>query len=116
MSVSPKVSAATVGASLTTVVVGILGPHVFPHGMAPDVQGLVAAVLTAAVTFGSGYLARHDAEVTNIVNKVEAKAEAADVVYTKVRQAVADVPPLVAEQVVTTPPPAQALPVSHPLA
>lgn len=92
MAVSPKVSAATVGASFTTIVTGILGPHLFPHGMAPDVQGLVTAVFTAVVTFAAGWFAReasHDApQVTNVVRAVQAEVAKADTVFTQVKQAV----------------------------
>lgn len=97
MAISPKVSAATVGASVSTLIIGILSVHVFPHGMAPDVQGLVSAAIVALVTFAAGWFARALPEVEKVVAKVEAApaVKAADVVYTKVRQtdpvAVADV-------------------------
>lgn len=85
MAISPKVSAATVAASLSTVIIGIVGPHAFPHGTPADIQGLIGAAVTAVVTFASGYLARHD---TAAVAEVKADVAKADVVYTKVRQAV----------------------------
>lgn len=81
MAVSPKVSAATVGASLSTMVIGILNVHVFPHGMAPDVEGLVSAAVVALSTFASGWFAREVAKVAPEVAKV------ADTVYTDVQQA-----------------------------
>lgn len=88
MAVSPKVSAATVGAAFTTIVAGILGPHLFPHATASDVQGLIEAVVTAAVTFGSGWFAREAPKVEAEVKHVEASApvKAVETVYTKVEQ------------------------------
>lgn len=83
MTVSPKVSAATVGATFTTIITGIIGPHLFPHGMPADVQGLIAGVVTAAVTFGAGFLAR---EAKPAVAEVEHVAKAVDTVYTRVAQ------------------------------
>lgn len=97
MTVAPKVSAATVGATVSTLVIGILSVHVFPHGMAPDVQGLVSAGIVALTTFVAGYLARDLPTIKADVAKVEAApaVRAADVVFTKVKQtdpvAVADV-------------------------
>jgi hypothetical protein len=91
MAVNPKVSAATVGAAFTTIVAGIIGPHIFPHATASDVQGLIEAVFTAAVTFGSGWLTR---DVAKVETKLEPEVKAAETVYTKVAQsapAVADV-------------------------
>jgi hypothetical protein len=83
MAVSPKVSASTVGAAFSTMIVGILGQHVFPANMAPDVQGLITAGVTALVTFGAGWFAR---ELPAVERAVEPEVKAADIVYTKVRQ------------------------------
>lgn len=96
MAISPKVSAATVGASVSTLIIGILSVHVFPHGMAPDVQGLVSAGVVALTTFASGWFSRELPKVeAAAVKDVAPAVKAADEVYTKVRQvdpvAVADV-------------------------
>lgn len=69
MAISGKVSAATVAASTVAVVGGIVGPHIFPNGTPSDVKGLSLGVVTAAVTFVSGYLAKHG---------IDAKAVEAD--------------------------------------
>lgn len=58
---SPKVTAATVAASTVSVIGGIVGPYVFPNGTPADVKGLALAVVTAGVTFASGYLTKHPA-------------------------------------------------------
>jgi hypothetical protein len=122
MAVSPKVSAATVGAAFTTIIAGILGPHLFPHATASDVQGLVEAVVTAAVTFGSGFLARDAQRVEAEVSKtVQPEVRAAQTVYTKVEQsapAVADVAKALeaAEAPRVSVPTSVAVPVAKPLA
>jgi len=59
MAISGKVTASTVAASATTVISGILAPHIFWASVPSDVKGLVEAGVTAAVTFVSGYLAKH---------------------------------------------------------
>lgn len=59
MAISGKVTASTVAASLTTVVSGILAPHIFWTSVPDDVKGLVEAGVTAVITFASGYLAKH---------------------------------------------------------
>jgi uncharacterized membrane protein (UPF0136 family) len=69
MAISGKVSTATVAASTVAVVGGIVGPHIFPNGTPSDVKGLSLGVVTAAVTFVSGYLAKHG---------IDAKAVEAD--------------------------------------
>jgi hypothetical protein len=71
---SPKVTASTVAASAATVVGGIVGPYVFPHGTPADVKGLWLAVVTAGVTFASGYFTKHPA----VVKEVEKVASIAD--------------------------------------
>jgi hypothetical protein len=71
---SPKVTASTVAASAATVVGGIVGPYVFPHGTPADVKGLWLAVVTAGVTFASGYFTKHPA-VTKEVEKVASIAD-----------------------------------------
>jgi hypothetical protein len=87
MSASPKVSASTVGAAFTTLIIGIIGPHLFPHGMAPDVQGLVSAGVTAAVTFGAGWLARDAVKFEADATKVADSARSAATAFTKIEQA-----------------------------
>ncbi|MFF1597698.1 hypothetical protein ACFVYV_09400 [Streptomyces mirabilis] len=59
MSISGKVTASTVAASVTTVISGILAPHVFTHGVPSDVRGLIEGGATAVITFVAGYLAKH---------------------------------------------------------
>jgi hypothetical protein len=83
MAVSPKVSGATVGAAFTTLIIGIVGPHAFPHGMPADVQGLIGAGVTAAVTFAAGWFSRDEAK---LVAKVAPEVKAVEQVYTKVQQ------------------------------
>lgn len=71
MSVSPKVSAATVGAAAATVVTSVIANHLFHGAMPSDVLGLVEAAVTAGVTFASGYLVRHvPAEVVHVAEAV----------------------------------------------
>jgi hypothetical protein len=59
MAISGKVTASTVAAAGSTIIAGILAPHVFTHQVPSDVRGLIEGGVTAAVTFVSGYLARH---------------------------------------------------------
>ena len=76
MAISGKVSAATVAASAVAVVGGIVGPHVFPNGTPADVKGLSLGVVTAAVTFVSGYLAKHGIDAKAV--EADASALASD--------------------------------------
>lgn len=71
---SPKISAATVAAAVSTTVGGIVGPYVFPHGVPSDVKGLSLALVTAGVTFASGYLTKHAA----VAREVEKAVSLAD--------------------------------------
>lgn len=70
MSVSPKVSAASIGAAAATLVSDIVARRVF-HGSAPaDVLALVGAAATAGVTFVCGYVAKHTpADVKDAVSE-----------------------------------------------
>lgn len=71
MTISGKVSASTVAATLTTVITGILAPHVFSKGVPSDVRGLVEGGLTAGITFVSGYLAKHGIDAEQLATDVE---------------------------------------------
>jgi hypothetical protein len=126
MAVSAKVTNATVGASVSTMILGILGPHIYPSNLAPDVAGLVNAGVTALVTLGAGWLTR---DVLPTVEKVvtEAKTEVAKVegAYSQVRQSVPELPSiatvetaaksLVAAAQAQPQPVAVAVPVAQPL-
>jgi hypothetical protein len=91
MSISGKVTASTVAASLTTVVGGIVGPHVFPHGVPSDVKGLYLGVTTAAVTFVSGYLAKHHIDAAAVASDAVSLASDLGVPFSQLPQAVEDV-------------------------
>jgi hypothetical protein len=75
--ISGKVTASTVAASATTLVCSILAPHVFHGQVTPDIQGLIETVITAGITFASGYAARHG--IVSVVEKDVAKLAAAPV-------------------------------------
>jgi hypothetical protein len=77
MAVSPKVSASTVGAAASTVVVQVLAKHLF-HGAVPsDVLGLIEGAVTAGVTFASGYFVAHAPKtVAEVETAVKDVAEA----------------------------------------
>lgn len=96
MAVSPKVSASTVGAGASTVVVSVIAKHLFHGAMPSDVLGLVEGAVTAGVTFVSGYFVHHP------------PAEVAREVETAVREVAAALP---STQVAQVPP----MPVSAPL-
>jgi hypothetical protein len=87
MAISGKVTASTVAASLTTVVSGILAPHVFGHSVPSDVRGLVEGVTAAAVTFTAGYLAKHGVDAGELAADVEDVAEDLGVPFSSVSQA-----------------------------
>jgi hypothetical protein len=72
MAISGKVAASTVAASVSTVVAGIIAPHVFPAGTPSDIVGLFEAGVTAVVTFVSGYMARHGIAVPAAVEEAVA--------------------------------------------
>lgn len=66
MAISGKVTASTVAASVTTVISGIIAPHVFQHGVPSDVRGLVEGGVTGVITFAAGYLARHGIDAAKL--------------------------------------------------
>lgn len=70
--ISGKVTAATVATGITTLVFSIVAPHLGAGQISPDVEGLVESVVTAAVTFGAGYLAKH-----RVVETIEKDVQAA---------------------------------------
>jgi hypothetical protein len=72
--ISGKVTASTVAAAGTTIVAGILAPHVFSHNVPSDVRGLVQGGVTAALTFVSGYLAKHGVSYEKLVQDSAAVA------------------------------------------
>jgi len=57
--ISGKVTASTVATGVSTLVFSIVAPHLIHGQLDPDIQGLIESVITAAVTFGAGYLAKH---------------------------------------------------------
>lgn len=57
--ISGKVTSATVATGISTLVFSILAPHIVHGTISPDIEGLVQAVITAAVTFAAGYMAKH---------------------------------------------------------
>lgn len=75
MAISGKVTAATVAASLTTVISGIVAPHVFGHSTPSDVRGLIEGGVSAVVTFAAGYLAKHGIDPDKLVGDVVDVAE-----------------------------------------
>jgi hypothetical protein len=79
--ISGKVTASTVAASGTTLVCSILAPHVFHGQLSPDLQGLIETIVTAGITFASGYMARHGivAAVAKDVQAVESAVAPANV-------------------------------------
>jgi hypothetical protein len=72
--ISGKVKASTVAASVTTVITGILAPHVFQHSVPSDVRGLIEGGVTGVITFGFGWLAKHGIDGGQVVEDVEAVA------------------------------------------
>lgn len=115
MAISGKVTASTVAASVTTVVSGILAPHVFWTSVPSDVRGLVEGGVTAVITFASGYLAKHG---------IDAPAAIADAVELGTDlgvpfSAIPDAPEILADLGVSLPAAvpavAQPLPVAQPL-
>jgi hypothetical protein len=101
---SPKVTASTVAASAATVVGGIVGPYVFPNGTPADVKGLWLALVTAGVTFASGYLTTHPA-LEKDAEKVVSIADELGVPFSRI-----------AEYVEPTPAPAPVVEVPAPVA
>ena len=72
--ISGKVTASTVAAAGTTIVAGILAPHVFQSNVPSDVRGLIEGGVTAAITFASGYLAKHGIAYEKLVQDTAAVA------------------------------------------
>lgn len=72
MKISGKVKASSAAAAVSTVVIGIVAPHVFRGtGTPSDVQGLFEAVISGGVTFATGYLAKHGIDAEKVVDDVE---------------------------------------------
>jgi hypothetical protein len=90
--ISGKVTASTVAAAGVTVVAGILAPHVFQANVPSDVRGLVQAGVTAAITFGSGYLAKHGVSYEKLVTDTEAVATDLGVPFSALSQSVEPAP------------------------
>lgn len=60
MPVETKVTAATVASTLTGLIVMLLGTIAFGGGAVPAlIVSVVGALVTGAVTFGAGWVARH---------------------------------------------------------
>lgn len=57
--VETKVSAATVGAAASAFVMWLLRTYAFHGQLPPEVEAFASIVVIAAVTFGSGWLAKH---------------------------------------------------------
>lgn len=111
MAISGKVTASTVAASVTTVVSGILAPHVFGHQTPSDVRGLIEGGVTAAVTFVAGYLARHGVDPVKLAEDSAAVASDLGVPFMALSEAVEPVEPAAEPAPVAAP-----LPVAQPLA
>jgi hypothetical protein len=90
--ISGKVKAATVAASVTTVITGILAPHVFWQSVPSDVRGLVEAGVTGAITFGFGWLAKHGIDGAQVVEDAEAVAADFGVPFMQLADAPAESP------------------------
>lgn len=68
--VEAKVKAATTAATLTGLAVSLLGLYVF-HGVVPDwVTATAGTAITGALTFISGYLAKHTPRVSDLLPPV----------------------------------------------
>lgn len=85
--VSGKVSAAAVAATMTSLVSGIVAPHVFRNGTPSDVIGLAQAGITAMVTFGAGYLARHGIDAESLATDSVKVAADLGVPYSAIAEA-----------------------------
>jgi hypothetical protein len=109
MAISGKVTASTVAASVTTVVSGILAPHVFWRSVPSDVRGLVEAGVTAVVTFGAGYLARHGVDAGKLAEDAEAVAADLGVPFMALSDAPETLADVVADPAATDPAPAAPL-------
>jgi hypothetical protein len=87
MAISGKVKASTVAASLTTIVSGILAPHVFWSNTPADIQGLILGTITGAITFGCGWLAKHGIDAPAAVGDAIELGEDLGVPFTSIPQA-----------------------------
>jgi predicted anti-sigma-YlaC factor YlaD len=119
MAISGKVTASTVAAAGTTVVAGILAPHVFWPSVPSDVRGLIEAGVTAVITFASGYMAKHGVAYEKLMQDAGAVASDLGVPFMALSDAV-EAPPrsdVVADPapVAEAQPVAQAVPVAQPL-
>jgi hypothetical protein len=85
--ISGKVTAATVAASMTAIVSGIVSPHLFQYGTPSDVIGLANAGVAAVVTFASGYLARHGIDAGALAKDTVAVAADLGVPYSAISEA-----------------------------
>jgi hypothetical protein len=104
---SPKVTASTVAAGLSSVVGGIVGPYVFPDSTPADVKGLWLGVVSAAVAFGAGFLTKHP--------KLEAEVDHAAFVVDELARPFSQIPEWVdAAKEVTAPVAAEPAPVVAP--
>lgn len=110
MSISGKVTASTVAASVTTVISGILAPHVFTHSVPSDVRGLIEGGTTAVITFVAGYLAKHGIDAEQLATDVEAVGSDLGVPFMALSDAVESPADVVAD------PAPVAVPVAQPLA
>lgn len=96
MAISGKVTASTVAATATTIVAGIVAPHVFSHSVPSDVRGLIEGGVTAVLTFVSGYLAKHGISYEKLAADTAAVAEDLGVPYMALSDVTAEASPDVA--------------------
>ncbi len=78
--VSGKVSAATVAAAVASLIVTTIAAHV-SVGLPADVLRIAEALLTSAITFGAGWLAKHAPRevidvASTLVSDIESKPTA----------------------------------------
>jgi ABC-type Fe3+-siderophore transport system permease subunit len=95
MAISGKVTASTVAAAGTTIVAGIVAPHVFSHSVPSDVRGLIEGGVTAVLTFVSGYLAKHGISYERLAADTAAVAEDLGVPYMALSDVTAEPAPVV---------------------
>jgi ABC-type Fe3+-siderophore transport system permease subunit len=93
MAISGKVTASTVAAAGTTIVAGIIAPHVFSHSVPSDVRGLIEGGVTAVLTFVSGYLAKHGISYERLAADTAAVAEDLGVPYMALSDVTAEASP-----------------------
>lgn len=63
--IETKVKAATTAAAVTGFVVWLLATYVFKGTVPAPVSAVVAVLIPAVVTFVTGYLAKHDARLSD---------------------------------------------------